>query len=127
MTLQQRLRIHQIARVEPLRKPLVGRSQQFARLPHLALIAPEACEAHGGAEFPGFGLLLAGDSESALEASLRFSKIAPWRSKRDFASGAIDLGFTPRFFPRFNCGHCLADATPRFIELAKFRVSSRQP
>jgi hypothetical protein len=30
---------------------------------HLALIAPEVCEAHGGAEFPWFGLLLAGDWE----------------------------------------------------------------
>jgi hypothetical protein len=28
--------------------PPVNRSQQFAGLPHLALIPPEACEAHGG-------------------------------------------------------------------------------
>jgi hypothetical protein len=42
MTLQQRLRIHQIARVEALRKPAIHRSQQFARLLHLALVAPEA-------------------------------------------------------------------------------------
>jgi hypothetical protein len=59
--LQQRLRLLQIARVEPFREPPVNRSQQFARLLHLALVAPEASEAHGGAEFPGFGLLLTGD------------------------------------------------------------------
>jgi hypothetical protein len=50
---QQRLRFLQIARVEPLSEPPVNRSQQFARFAHLALVAPEACEAHGGTEFPG--------------------------------------------------------------------------
>src|SRR4029077_17057959 len=59
--IQQRLRLLQIARVEPLRKPPVNRSEQFACLLHLALVTPEACEAGGSAEFPGFGLLLAGD------------------------------------------------------------------
>ena len=68
--LQQRLRFLQIARVEALRKPPVNRSQQFARLLHLALVAPETREAHGGAEFPGLCLLLAGDGESALELGL---------------------------------------------------------
>ena len=47
--------------------------------------------------------------------------------KCDVASDAIDLGFTPRFFPCFDRGHRLADTTPRIIEFAKFRVSSRQP
>src|SRR5262249_61736979 len=42
---QQRLRFLQIARTEPLRKPPINRSQQFARLLHLALDAPEAGEA----------------------------------------------------------------------------------
>ena len=44
--LQQPLRLPQIARVETLRKPPVHRSQQFARLLHLALVAPEAREAY---------------------------------------------------------------------------------
>jgi hypothetical protein len=39
---------------------------------HLVLVTPEACEAHGGAEFPGLGLLLAADEESALEVRLCF-------------------------------------------------------
>ena len=42
-------RLLQIARVEPLSEPPVNRSQQFARLPQLALVAPKACKAHGGA------------------------------------------------------------------------------
>ena len=71
--LQQRLRLLQIARVEAFREPPVNRSKQFARLLHLALVAPEACEAHGGAEFPGFCLLLARDRERALEIGLPLS------------------------------------------------------
>ena len=51
----------QIARVKALGEPGIHRSQQIARLLHLALVAPETGEAHGGAEFPGFGLLLTGD------------------------------------------------------------------
>jgi hypothetical protein len=37
--LQQRLRLFQIARVEPFGEPPVNRSKQFARLRHLALVA----------------------------------------------------------------------------------------
>src|SRR6516164_9754283 len=70
--LQQRLRLFQIARIETLRKPPIGRSQQFARFLHLALVAPEACEAQGSAEFPGLCLLLTGDRERTLEVSFCF-------------------------------------------------------
>jgi tetratricopeptide (TPR) repeat protein len=47
--LQQRFRFLQIARLEALSEPPVNRSQQFARLLHLALVAPETREAHCGA------------------------------------------------------------------------------
>ena len=77
--LQQRLRLFQIARVEPLSEPPVNRSQQFARLPHLALVTQEAREAHGGAEFPGFGLLLAGDVESPQKTVFTFGLLSPCR------------------------------------------------
>jgi hypothetical protein len=40
--IQQRLRLLQIAGIETFRKPPVYRSQQFARLLHPALVAPEA-------------------------------------------------------------------------------------
>jgi hypothetical protein len=46
----------------------LNRSQQFARFAHFGLVAPEACEAHGGAEFKGFGLLLACDSMDTTNA-----------------------------------------------------------
>ena len=60
---EQRLRLLQIARVEPFREPAVDRSKQFARLLRLALVAPEAREAHGCAEFPGFCLLHSRDRQ----------------------------------------------------------------
>src|SRR5580693_2258763 len=60
---EQRLRVLQIARIEALGEPPVNRGQKFARLLHLALGAPEAGEAHGGAKFKGFSLLLTSDSE----------------------------------------------------------------
>ncbi len=74
-SVQQRLRLLQIARVEPLSEPPVNRSQQFVCLLQLALVAPEAGEAHCGAEFPGFGLLLAGDPKRTLEISFPFRRI----------------------------------------------------
>ena len=60
---EQRLRLLQIARVEPFREPAVDRSKQFARLLRLTLVAPEAREAHGCAEFPGFCLLHSRDRQ----------------------------------------------------------------
>jgi hypothetical protein len=56
--------------------------EQLARLPQLALRTPEACEAHGGAEFPRFGLLLARNSEGALEMAFCFALIPLCASKR---------------------------------------------
>ena len=68
---QQCPRLLQIARVETFSEPAVDRSEQFARLLHFTLVAPEACEAHGGAELlPGFGLLLVCDRERTVEIAL---------------------------------------------------------
>src|SRR5262249_60111119 len=72
--LQQRLRILQIARVEPLPKPPVNRSQQFARLLQLALVAPEAREAHGGAKLQKLRLLRACNRKRLAESG--FSRLS---------------------------------------------------
>ncbi len=82
--IQQHIRLLQITRIEPLREPPIHRSQQFARLVHLALFAPEAREAHGGAKFPGFRLLLAGDGERMIEIRLRFRLIRLRRQQYKF-------------------------------------------
>jgi hypothetical protein len=53
--------------VESEEAGLVGSERALAadlRTRSSRALAPEACGAHGGAEFPGFGLLLARDCES---------------------------------------------------------------
>jgi hypothetical protein len=120
--LQQSLRLLQIARVKTFREPAVNRSQQFARLAYLALVAPEACEAHGGAEFPRFGLLLAGDCEGALEVRFRFHVIVLRRHQRDLARNAIDLSLEPPLLGFLGRYARFVDAAPSLIELAKVSV-----
>ena len=73
--IEQFLGFFQIARIETFSEPAVNRSEQFARLLHLALVAPEPRDAHCGAEFPGLGLLVTRDCESALEIDLRFRSV----------------------------------------------------
>src|SRR5262249_15562123 len=124
--LQQRLRLLQIERTKPLRKPPVNRRQQFTRLLRLALVAPEPGEAHGGAEFPGFGLLLTGDCEGALEVSLSFGCIRIRREQCDFAAASVDLSLPPRFLSCCHRGHCFANTAPSFIKFAEARIGCRQ-
>src|SRR5262249_36584622 len=111
---------------EPLRKPPVNRSQQFARLLHLALVAPEPREAHGGAEFPGFRLLLASDREGTLEIIFTDRTGSLGRFPRDFSGHAMDLRLAPAFLCCLYRRHRFGNTPPRFIELAKFRISTRQ-
>ena len=54
---EQRLSLLQIERIEPFGEPAVNRSEKFASLLLLALVAPEPRHAHRGAEFIGFCLL----------------------------------------------------------------------
>ena len=84
-----------------LSKPPINRRQQFARFAHLALVAPEACEAHGGAEFPGFGLLLTGDCDCTVEIRFDFRRIRFGRHQCDFTDDTPDLGLAPLFFGSF--------------------------
>ena len=56
--------------LKPFNKPAIDRSEQIAGLLRLALVAPEARHARGGAEFQRFCALFAGRSHSLLEASL---------------------------------------------------------
>ena len=115
--LQQRLRFLQIARVEPFSEPPVNGSQQFARLLHLALVAPEAGHAHCYAKLPGFGLLLARDRESVLEVGLRFRCIGLGLHQRDCTSNAIDLRVPAQLLGLLDHSSRFADTPPGFVEI----------
>ena len=72
-------------------------------------------------------LWLAGLRRKCDEVPLRrFRRVTLRRLQHDFASDAIDLGFTPRFFRCFDCGHRLADAAPGVIEISEVRMGSSQ-
>ena len=86
---------------------------------NLALVAPETREAHGGAEFPGFGLLLARDSECPLEILLRFRRIPLGRLNRDFTCDTIDLGLAPTFLGRVHHRHRIIFDVPSLIKLVE--------
>src|SRR5262245_35175875 len=92
---QQRLRLLQIARVETLSEPPEHRSQQFARLLHLALVAPEAGEAHCGAQLKRLGILTLGDSQRLVETSLGRRPILARLRKQHFAFETMKLGVPP--------------------------------
>ena len=46
--------------------------------------------------------------------------------QRDFPGNAIDLGLAPSFLGCFHRRHRFANAAPSVIELAEFRIGSRQ-
>ena len=124
--LQQRLRLLQIERVEAFREPAVDRSEQFARLLPLALVAPEPRHAHRRAQLPGFCLLLTRDSKCAIKILFCFFRIRRGRLECDFPGNAMHLGLAPFFLRPFYFVYRVVNATPSIVRLAKFRVSHCQ-
>src|SRR6516225_10446809 len=72
---QQRLGLLEVGRVKALGEPAVDRCQQLASFGALALVLPEASQAGGGAQLPGFGVLALGYTDGVLEAGFSFSLI----------------------------------------------------
>ena len=87
----------QVERFEAFGEPAVDRSEQFSSLLRFPLITPEPRHAHGGAEFPGFGLLLTCNRERTLEMSFSFRGVRLRRLERYFACNAMNMGLEPRF------------------------------
>src|SRR6266850_5387878 len=73
--LQQGLRLLQVGSIEPLGEPAIDRRQQVACLGALALLLPQASEAHGGAQLPRLGLLAAGNGQGPVETGFRLGRI----------------------------------------------------
>src|SRR5215831_9552475 len=71
---QQRLGLLQVSGVKALGEPAVNRCQQRAGFGLLALLLPQATEAHGSAELPGFSLLAAGHVQGLIETAFRLSE-----------------------------------------------------
>jgi hypothetical protein len=75
---------------------------------------------------PGLGLLRTHNRERVLEIRFSFRRIRLCRQQRDLTRDAIDLGFVPLFLGRSDRRQRFVNATPSIIELAEFRVGSRQ-
>jgi hypothetical protein len=88
------------------------------------MVAPEAGEAHGSAEFPRFGLLLTGDRKSALEMRLRFRSVWLRRYQGDFTSGSKDISLALCFLRRLHGGQRLGNVAPGLVELTQNRIST---
>src|SRR5215510_9508740 len=94
---QQRLGLLEISGVKALREPAVDRRQQRPRFVPLALLLPQAAEAHSSAQLQGFGLLAVGDVESPLEAGFCLRLWRPWLPQEQDALEAMDFRFPPAF------------------------------
>ena len=91
---------------------------------HLTLVAPETGEAYGGAEPPGFGLLLARGRNCALETSLRLQRIPTHQC--GFTSQSLNLSRAPPFLSGFDEGERLINAAACFLVLIEFSVWFRR-
>ena len=62
----------EIGGIKAFGEPVVDRRQQRVGLSPLALALPQTTQAHGGAEFEGFCLLLTGHAKGVLKTRLSF-------------------------------------------------------
>src|SRR5215471_9531494 len=106
--LQERLRLLQVSRITALREPARDRCQEVSGFGALALLLPQAGQAHGGPQLPGFGLLLAGNGQRLLEAGFRLLPCGPWalpQEQRAPERGFQVSGDVRRSTPRAHRGH----------------------
>src|SRR6266511_2574260 len=73
--LQQRLGLLEVGGVKPLGEPTVDRCEQLPRFGTLALLLPQATQAHGSPQLPRLGLLAARYGQGLLEACFRLGCI----------------------------------------------------
>jgi hypothetical protein len=67
----------QVGGVKSLGEPLVDRRQQVIGVLTLVLLPPQMDQACGGAEFPGFGLLISGYGERFVVPGFRLGQCPP--------------------------------------------------
>src|SRR5262249_61482971 len=87
----QRLRPLKVGGVKPFREPAIDRREELVRLCPLALLLPEAVQAHGGTQLPRFGLLAAGDGEGLPEGGFGPGHIVAGLAQQALALQAIRL------------------------------------
>src|SRR6266508_2647021 len=89
---QQGLGLLEVGGVKALGEPAVDLGQELMGIGALALLLPQASEARGGAQLPGFGLLATGNGEGLLEAGFRLGRIWDILAQQQLALEPICLG-----------------------------------
>src|SRR5215472_9670842 len=105
---EQRLGFLEVSGVKALGEPAVDGCQQRTRLGLLALLLPQACQAYGGPQLPGLGLLLAGNGPRLLETGFRLLPWGPWalpQEQRAPERGLQGSGDVRRSTPCAHRGH----------------------
>ncbi|PON11766.1 hypothetical protein C2W62_43110 [Candidatus Entotheonella serta] len=108
-------------------EPAVDRGQQFPCFSNSALCPPQARQTGGRAEFPGFGMLRAGDVESPVKVG--FSSCGSVRlplSQQQLALESVYLGFVVSLFGGIDVGHCLCHRPQTFFNLSTRPVEFAQ-
>src|SRR5882724_958081 len=116
----------QVGRVKALREPAVDRRQECARLGPLALLLPQAAQAHGGAQLQGFRLLLASNSEGLVKAAFCLLLLRYRLPQEQDAPEAVDFRFPPAFLMLLHQGMCLDQRLEAVCRVAQEGTDFRQ-
>ena len=124
--LQQRLRLLEVGRVKALREPAIDRRQQITGFGLLALLLPQATQAHGGPQLQRFGLLPAGDVQGPLQPGFRLRLRRPRLPQEQDAPEAIDFRFPPAFLLLLHQGVGLGQRLEAVFRVAQVGRDLRQ-
>src|SRR5215831_2288167 len=123
---QQRLGLLQVSGVEALGEPAIDRGQQLAGLGTLALLLPEATQAHGGPQLERFGLLAAGDVQSPLQPDFRLRRRGPRLPQEHDAAQATHFRFPEAFLVLLHQGVGLGQRLEAVFHVAQVGTDFRQ-
>ena len=123
---QQSFGLLQVGGVKALGEPAVDRRQQRARFVPLALLLPQATEAHGGAQLQRFGLLAVGDVQGPLQPGFRFRLGCPRLLQEQGASEATDFGFPPAVLLLLHQGGGLGQRLEAVFRMTQMVTDFRQ-
>ena len=123
---EQRLGILQVGSVKPLGEPAVGRRQQFVGFLALALGLPQAGQASGCSQLPGFRLLAAGNGQGLLETGFYLHHIRRCLAQEECTLEPIRLGQQVALPAGFQYRQGFGQQTQPLLDLANMPYSLRE-
>ena len=121
---QQRLRLLEVGRVKALGEPAIDRRQQRVGFRALALLLPEARQAHGSAQLQRFRLLAAGHVQGPMQPGFRLGRLRPGLPQPQDALEARDFRFPPALVMLLDQGVGLGQGLEALGRLAQGSATS---